>query len=445
MRSAVVFTVISMTFALSVGAQEPTAPVAPTAAAPAAPKAPDLSFQVVWKRNGQVMNLQSRAKWSFLEVAPGVKSLFAQVMLAQPSGPKIQAIRGAHLQVKPGWIKPDKLMLALGATATRMQITYEGGAQEIWTAELQMPKPRVVQNGCVQAGLNVVPASGAGPVFFGADCVVKENRVILTASVPGDMEWGETTIFETDGKGERWKVFEISRNNLIAGSDVFAVFGFIWRGQKMSFNVIQVRKKGGVQIVTPEQKKKKSEELRTRVDFGWTQFSGKTPQAEASSMSPLLGAQILTPEVLWGLRGLAGIRYAFPLSKGSFSEITGGAGKMWGNFNPGSSNYGVFGDYVALSQTQEAEKRTISFQHSQFGLAAMYLKALSPNSDFSVIFRYHGLGGASTGIVFEAAYEGIFAAKQKWGASFLYSNQSATATNGSSTFNQMGLAATLSF
>lgn len=404
-----------------------------------------MSFQIAWKRNNQVFNLPSRAKWNFLEIAPGVKALFAQVMIAQPTGAKIQSIRGAHLQVKPGWIKPDKVMLALGATVTRFEVTLEGGAKEIWTAELQMPGPRVVQNDCIQAGLNIVPEAGLKwPLFFGASCTLKENRVVLTASVPGDVEWGETTVFETDGKGERWKVFEISRNNLIAGGDIFAVFGFTWRGQKTSFNVIQVRKKGGIQVVTPE-KKKKSEELRTRLDFGFTQYSGKTPQAEAASMSPLLGAQVMTPEILWGLRGLAGIKYAFPLSKGSFSEITGGIGKMWGSFAPGSNNFGSFGDYVALSQNQEAEKRTISFQHSQFGLAGVYLRSVSETSDFSLIFRYHGLGGASTGIVFEAAYEGFYVSKVRWGASLLYSSQSATTPSGSSTFNQMGLAGTISF
>jgi hypothetical protein len=430
----------------SVYAQDST----PVAAAPRAAKPkpiPEPPVQVIFKKSGQPIDVKVRGKWSFLEIAPGVRALFAQILIEQPSGAKIKSVRtGAHGMVKPNWVQSDKVILALGAMRTNVQMTFDDGSKQVWTADVILDKTALIVRGCAGAGLKVVPTAGkaAPPVFFGAECFSKENRVIFSPSVAGDMEWDITTIFEVDGKGERWKIFEISKNNLIAGNDVFANLGFNWRGQKTSFDLIQIRKKGGVQVVNAEPKKKRVDLLRPRLDFGFAQFSSATGAASASSMGPLLGAQVLTPDLHWNLRGTASLRYVFPLSKGSFSELSGGVGRLWGNLEPGTSSFGAFGDYIAVNQSQESSGRNITLQMSQFGLAGVWIKTMT-DAEMSLSFKYHGHGGEATGMMLEFSYEGFLKSWKKWGSSFRYASQSAKSTTTTSTFGRISLVGTYSF
>ena len=196
-------------------------------------------------RDGQALELSGKPKWSYISVSPGAKAYFARVEVLLPEGKEVKALTGPNALFKEKWNKPGKVMLALGNMNTALEVEYQDGSKENWTAEIKLKKAFITLKGCTEAGLKVEQAQGGPAVFFAAECSTKEDRVIFNPSVPGDLEWDVTTIFETDGKGERWKIFEISRNNLVAGNDTVANLGFQWNGERTSFTLLQVRGKIG--------------------------------------------------------------------------------------------------------------------------------------------------------------------------------------------------------
>ncbi len=396
----------------------------------------------VISRNGQPLPQSGKLKWNFLSVAPGAKAYFGRVIVEVPGGKSIRSVSGPGVLVRDKWIKPKKVMIALGNLKGPIEVEYTDGSKETWQSEIKLAKPIVVLKGCKEAGLKVEQSkSNIPPVFFAAECSVKEDRILFNASVPGDLEWDVTSIFETEGKGERWKIFEIARNNLVAGNDTVATLGFRWNDGHSTFTILQDRGKIGS---TAAAAKDKGNRTKFRVDFGGTQFETKTPAVSASGFGPYAGAELISKELFWKLRSLLSAKYVFPLSGGNFYEFTGGLGKAFGKFQPGTSTFGLFAEYDAVGQSQEADDKTVTFQHNQFGVSALYAKTML-KSELKILARYSGLGGDSTSIGIQIAYEGLFYFNQPWGLVLGYGSQSASAPAGTSTFGQMSLGATLTF
>lgn len=395
-------------------------------------------------RDGKPMPQKTNVRWDFLEVSPGAKAFFAQVVMIPPPGAKITEISGPFALWKPGWVRADAVMVALGAITTDLRVKFADGREEIWKATAEFTKPAFRMRGCIEAGLKVVSADSSVPnVFFAADCTVKEDRVVFNPSVPGDLEWDVTTIFETDGKGERWKIFEISRNNLVTGDDVVATLGFRHQGKKTSFLVVQDR--GVFSSAQDKLRKDKRDGTRARFDFGGAQFAATTPVTSASNSSFFLGGEVLTKELFWGLRAGAQGRYVFPVNRASAVSFTGGAGYVFGEFMPNTNMFGVLGEYVVYQQNQEADGKSITFQHSQFGVNLFYLRMLSEGAEFKIALKYNGIGGDSQGLAADLIYEGLFGQETRWGLILGYASQSTKTTTGTSSFTQTFAGGNVSF
>lgn len=426
------------------GAKRPARRSAPGARARTALPDSRIDNKVVVLREGRPLPLKTNVRWDFLEVAPGAKAFFAQVVVVPPPGARITEISGANVVSKPGWLRADAALFALGSIVTDLKVKFADGREETWKAQAEFTRPAFRMKGCIEAGLKVVSADSSVPnVFFAAECTIKEDRVVFNPSVPGDLEWDVTTIFETDGKGERWKMFEISRNNLVTGDDVVATLGFRYQGRKTSFLVVQDR--GVFASAQDRLRKERRDGTRARFDFGAAQFSATTPVTTASSSSFFLGGDVLTRELLWGLRGIAQGRYIFPVQRASAVSFAGGVSYVYGDFMPGSNMFGAAGEYVVYQQNQEADGKSITFQHSQFGVNLFYLRMMSTTSELKIALKYNGLGGDSSGIAADLVYEGLLGTETRWGLMLSYANQAAKSTSGSSTFTQMFLGGNLSF
>lgn len=71
--------------------------------------------KVVVLREGKPMPLKTNVRWDFLEVAPGAKAFFAQVVVVPPPGARITEISGPNVVSKPGWLRADAALFALGS------------------------------------------------------------------------------------------------------------------------------------------------------------------------------------------------------------------------------------------------------------------------------------------------------------------------------------------
>jgi hypothetical protein len=388
-------------------------------------------------RQGQPVNWKIKQKNGFFEVAPKAKAFFVQILIQLPADVKVKEVNGPDILSKPGWIRGDKLMLAVGRLHTDLLVKMSDGQEESWRIDLTMPETITQLKGCKELGLKITTQNPKLPVFFAAECAVRDRRIIFNPSVPSELEWDVTSIFETDGKGERWKIFEMSRNTMVAGNDILAQLEFNYEGAKTRFTLMQNRTK-----TTPDQPETEKDPWRTQAALGFSQIKSKTPIASAASSHPGFMAATISPRFFWKLRGEAELLYALPASQGSFYQFAAGLGPTVGTFAPGSSTFALFAEYFGLQQTGDDQGKAIAFQHSTIGFSALWSFVMQ-GSELRALVRYHGLGGDASGL--EASIGYALGTQRKWGALLKFGNQTAKSETGTSNFSQTTVGATLSF
>ena len=389
-------------------------------------------------RQGQPVNWKIKQKNGFFEVAPKAKAFFVQILVQLPPDIKVQEVNGPDILFKPAWIRGDKLMLAVGRLHTDLLVKMGDGREENWRIDLSMPETVTQLKGCKELGLKITTQNPKIPVFFAAECSVRDQRIVFNPSVPSELEWDVTSIFETDGKGERWKIFEMSRNTMVAGNDVLAQLEFNYEGAKTRFTLMQNRTKATPDKPDPVAK----DQWRTQAGLGFSQIKAKTPLASAASSHPGFMAAAISPTFFWKLRGEAELLYGLPLSQGSFYQFAAGLGPTFGAFAPGSSTFAMFAEYFGLQQSGDDEGKAITFQHSTIGFSVLWSLNMQ-SSELRAWLRYHGLGGDASGFEASLGYE--IGTQRKWGGLLKFGNQTAKSETGSSNFSQTTAGATLSF
>ncbi len=382
--------------------------------------------------------VRAKIKWSFADVDADATALVARAVIPLAAGEKPVKVTGDGVFWKPTWVKPGKMMIGLGALNSKIEVTMADGAKREWTARLVFKDSPIVEEGCKAVGLKVKPVKERKrPWFLGVRCVKKAKRVILQMSVPQEVEWDTTSIFEVNGKGERWKVFELSSANLVGEKNTVGEFTFRSGNETFTYALVQAQSSGkeAVEVKPPEKAF-----LKLRLGGGLAQLNSQTPALSGSGIGPLFAADLYTLPLFANVRSIAEMKFVAPLTGHQYYEYSIGMGPAFA-FGPEGFLL-VAGEYLGLGQDQDVGNKTISLRHNQLGLALLG-RFGGPDSFWGLTARYSGLGGDSTHLAFGGDYESRIKGKNTfWGVSLRYQMQSAKGATGDSTFGQMILAGT---
>ena len=197
--------------------------------------------QITVSENGREL-VRAKIKWSFAEVDTEATALVARAVVPLADGQKPVKVEGKGVYWKPSWAKPGRMMLGLGALASEVEVTMSDGTQRRWTARLSLKDSPIVEEGCKSAGLRMRAVRETKRTWYlGVRCVKKAERVILQISIPQEIEWDTTSIFETNGKGERWKTYELSAANLVGEKNTVGEFTFRSGTETFTYALVQAR------------------------------------------------------------------------------------------------------------------------------------------------------------------------------------------------------------
>ncbi|MCC6138080.1 MAG: hypothetical protein IT287_05570 [Bdellovibrionaceae bacterium] len=376
------------------------------------------------------------AKLNFLKVEEDVKTIIA--MVAIPIGDDTTATdaSGNGVIFKNEWQKtPGKLVVGLGSIITNLSVTTDRGSSLKYKIKLTVKDSPVIETGCKKLGITASKPNFANlPLFIGVKCEKTKTQELLHMSIPTELNWENTSIFELAGKGERWKMFDLTQ----VGSTSSGVtkFNFVFKGKSFSIDLKRDKEKGKKQI-NPEDESFFS----LRVGLGVAQLSFTTPSASAGATAPLIYTDIATDPYFWNVIAQSSLVFAMPLTGQQHYSFIFGTGPQ---FNMGSSKFLLLGEYTALGQ-EESESAT-SFTHSQMGVGLKLIMPTGSASQLSLHGSYSGLGGDSTHIGVRLHYEQK-GAKHTWGGLFGYNMQTAKSivSGNSSDFSQILVIGTYSF
>ena len=376
----------------------------------ASPYAQALSAKVLY--NQKTVNLP--IKMTFITVEEVVKA--AVLMIALPLDGAPTGATGDGVSYNPAWQKkPGKVLIGLGRLLSTVTVNTAAGEQ-VYKVKVQYTGAPLFENGCATMGIRVKSLDfGKLPFFVGMKCEKAGEKETLHLSVPGELEWDRNDLFEIAGKGERWKMFDLTQVG--TNSEGKTRFGFRYKDKSFPMEIQRDKEQGKVEVV-------KENFFNLRVGLGFAQLSYTTPLASAGATSPLLYTDITTLPYVWNMRALSALMFAMPLSGQQHYNLLFATGPQ---FSLGSSALLLLGEYIATGQ-DESETST-SFSHSQMGVGFKFIMKTGSVSNLSIHASYSGLGGDSTHTGVRLHYEQQ-GSKHTWGGLLSCDQNCSTGTAG---------------
>lgn len=364
--------------------------------------------KVIWKWNGE---------WEFRSDGDEQgQALFYKINLDLPSELKLQK---AKLKSGLSKIADDgkRLTLWLPGFENQLGVLFTNGSKQFYRLKMQMDQAESTEKGCAKQQLKLeVPRRDAG-LFYGIACTVTKENVLVTVSFPLSAEWVSSNIFESAGKGERWKTYQFKTEDLAGRSGEIGAFQVQYGNNTYEVKLTSLNKPG-------LKKPKETTNLYASGIIG--QFTMKTVGGDPSSMQPGIRLEAGTRPLMGRFGIWADLITAFPLGgkekAQSFLEFMGSL--TWIPRERKSFHAIPFLGYDSLSQDQS--DLNISFKHGNIALGVRSVNPMEKESEFSVTLWGSGItGGDSTNYVIDLKYVWPKSGRAAWFAGGSYRMQKA--------------------
>lgn len=241
--------------------------------------------------------------WFWDQSPNNVKILKAKVKFKVPEGVQPEWITttssSAQLEIQDGIVE-----LTTSALLTQIDISPPNQKPTMIIAEINSHQWPQIIKGC--SNLNI-KFDGLETIsfFFASFCTLVNNQVQLQLSLPEEVEIINSNLYDIDGKGEVWKIYQlgdikkaqgtIAHMSLKIGKSIFPI------------NIQSTFKK-------KEENTKKIEQ-HFIVGLGYTQLVNKSPDNEAKDSTPEFNFKINPMTILWRFGGGFDLFSSFPTHK----------------------------------------------------------------------------------------------------------------------------------
>ncbi len=367
---------------------------APSESAPkSAESALPTNKNVSLSQNGKALNWPSDLKWSSFKTPRGRILRGPVLAITLPQGVSFDP---AQLALEQGSIIPKKenekedrvVRLRLGSLQDSLRLDATSSPVQI---QVKLGRGRVEVSSCNKQSLKVerIGSPASTPYYLLFSCVRRAGRIFVSFSHPLELDSFSSTAVEREGKGEGYKVYELTTSSNLGREGELMRFEFKAGGESQKFRIID------------EQRTGKTEEAREpifvyRTSLSVGPFSVQAPLRSQSSIQPNLGAEIRTAPFFGGFAGSGAIFVSPGISVSgdpqTFLSFDGGLGFRMGGGPRGNLFY-FEPSLRFFAIHQEFSKIGISAHHNQPGLGIVLgtKGALDP-SGFEISLGASGYG-----------------------------------------------------
>lgn len=370
---------------------------------------------------GKILADHQKVGFKFLEVQPGSWALFAQVIVPLPNGGKATEVTGENIFFDRKMVRPGKFLLAVGGFTNTIQIREEGKTEPLnYSVRIKLSESVFSDDGCKVLDLNLRLSNPKAPLFYGSYCRRKGDKVSLTVSVPEEFEFDSATLFETAGKGERWKTYDLSATSLTVNTQILAEINFRHAQGPLKISLFRAN------ASTPAQKEKPKSTpfMSASVGLGGVQVATKPVGKSASVMEPVSTVDAISRQ-FWSIFRLRGnLQYALPTGGTNFYRLTAGFGPSLGS--PGRTEVALFAQYMAMGLDQEVQGYTYSLRHNQAGVDLWLRQPLGKMSALLLSAQYNAFGGISKAMGVELGLQFLTNNGRSWIPRLIYQTENTT-------------------
>lgn len=326
----------------------------------------------------------SRMSWMWVENEEKVKTLVADVIIDSSQLTKYRSVKTGN-QSLGAKLSGSILNVKLGNLAERVALVGDS-EKLVLEIRIALDEEPLVDDGCRSNDLIFSTASKRVPFYVGVHCTVVGSNLGLSISLPRNADFGDSNLFESKGKGEPWRYYEV--RGLTSAKPEVGNFVFLYKEKKYRFD-LSYKKVDTTQLV------KEEKPILLTPGLGLTMPAIKGADLDASNSGP--GMLIRVPH--YKLAGGFGIgfegEFAVALSSGpnkiSFLQLDTAASYEW-NLSKTILVRPKVG-FLMVNQTHDETQIGISAGELNTGLNIQF--AFSPTMNAFVQVSKAGWGSAA--------------------------------------------------
>lgn len=229
-------------------------------------------------------------KEGFFKNSAGHTVYGVKVLLREKFSDKLGA-QGEGLEIQPSEDKffvligaaDSKLNFKMGTTKKTVEFKWESDRKGIVTEKCTELSPRLIGN----------KKGAAAPFPMALHCWSSNNTILVTLSTLEEVDLQEADLFELEGKGERWKVYEIPAAS--AGGSSIGEFRFSYKNESYAYRLLAPKEKNQV----AEEKKQEAAEgtlsqFQNILGVGFVTLGVDAGDVKVSDSKPLIKYSVVS-------------------------------------------------------------------------------------------------------------------------------------------------------
>jgi hypothetical protein len=241
--------------------------------------------EVVGGKEGARLDYPAKHRWVWANNAPHPRVLKSLVEIEMPFD-LTSTTPDTKLRSR---VKVVGHRLFLAMKSLNEQVVFSNGHDLTIRVHIRNPDADV-EDHCEESGLKIVPDHDAGPFYLGLSCLTTDGSSKVTLTFPQDVELNQSNLFETAGKGEVWRVYDLKKLN--TNSKEQGRFEFSLHGKNYAYSLVSQK----VEVV-----KKQSEPIFS-ASLGAAALKLKGETVSSSDTKPMARLQLL-PQMVWSVFG----------------------------------------------------------------------------------------------------------------------------------------------
>lgn len=245
------------------------------------------AFRLSEKKRKPVVAFSGKGMWYWENVGDGAQALKAKIVFNLPESLRSAQISSLTNSASVN-VKDNKLILLTGDVITLIQ--FKRSENDIILIELKILGDHwgIWDKGCEEANLNIQIEPAVLPYFIGARCVSKTKNPQLQLSFPSTLEVERSSLFDSQGKGESWRVYELG--NIDAAEGEVASLTLKYKGQNFELKVLSTK---SVEI------RGYAPEAKFAVGFGYDSLSFSSTTISSKESKPIFLLKGLPYKLFW--------------------------------------------------------------------------------------------------------------------------------------------------
>ncbi len=179
------------------------------------------------------LDIKQAARWSWQKKDDTEGLLAVQGALVSPDFAAYTSVRASHRTTRT-ILKGTKLVVQMDSLLETLTLVGPSKTLQLKLKVVFEESAPVIDTGCATAKIRLESDTGSVPFFVGISCM-SGNSHSITLTAPQEVNISSSTLFESRGKGEAWRLYDLSNVRVL--TDTIGKFTFDYRGKSFDFTL----------------------------------------------------------------------------------------------------------------------------------------------------------------------------------------------------------------